>query len=397
MSKRKFVNANLNEILQNKSSKSTIYQQNSAFRSFQEFLSFKSLDINLKTISLKDLDLLLRDFYASLRNGNELYKRNSYLSMRQALNRQLKTIIDPQIDIVNDKGNFPMSIELFGCLLKTVKKEGRGNTDHYSEISRNDFQAISEKLDVDVPQQLQWFVFIITGLFFARRGCENYDKMKVSDFEFGVTAKGRRYVCMKRDELTKNHRENDTEKLAGGMIIQTCHAKCPFTIFEKYVGKLNPLNPYLWQRCRDTYLTDDNVWYENRKIGVNIIRQFMSKVSIFCNLSKTYTNHCLRVSSCTILGESHSENDIKSISGHASNSALGIYKRIKESKKEEMALDLAKAMGVGTSEEKPSSSLLEKDDEWLLNEVRNFEFGNEKEHNHSNYFYNCNVTINCSK
>ena len=151
MSKRKCVNAYPNEILQNKSSKSTINQRNSHIRSFQEFSSFiKCLDINLKTTSLKHLDLLLRDFYASLRNGDELYKRNCYLSIRQTLNRELKSIIDPQIDIINDKGNFPMSIELFGCLLKTVKKEGRGNKDHYSDISRNDFQAVSKKLDINV-------------------------------------------------------------------------------------------------------------------------------------------------------------------------------------------------------------------------------------------------------
>ena len=110
------MNANPNEIRQKISSKSTIYQRNSAFLSFQEFSSFiKCLGINLKTTSLKDLDLLLRDFYASLKNGDELYKRNSYLSIRQTLNRELKSIIDPQIDIIT-KGNYLTKV-IFQCPL----------------------------------------------------------------------------------------------------------------------------------------------------------------------------------------------------------------------------------------------------------------------------------------
>ena len=72
----------------------------------------------------------------------------------------------------------------------------------------------------------------------------------------------------------------------------------------------------------------------------------MTSISGFCGLSLIYTNPSLRVSACTILGEQRSENDIKTISGHRSNSGLGIYKLKEDSKKEEMALDLCKAMGV---------------------------------------------------
>jgi hypothetical protein len=71
----------------------------------------------------------------------------------------------------------------------------------------------------------------------------------------------------------------------------------------------------LWQRLKDSYLPDESCWFENRKIGINTFRQFMSKISLFCQLSKKYTNHCLKVITCTVLGDEFEENDIKRISG----------------------------------------------------------------------------------
>ena len=85
MSKRKFVNANLSEILQNRLNHQNLLSISTEF-SFSFFSrNSKVLDINLKTTSLKDLDLSLLDFYASfIRNRDEHYKRNMQLCMHQA-------------------------------------------------------------------------------------------------------------------------------------------------------------------------------------------------------------------------------------------------------------------------------------------------------------------------
>ena len=106
-----------------------------------------------------------------------------------------------------------------------------GSTNHYPEIQRNDFEKISNQLDTNIPQQLQWYVFVIVGLFFARRGCENYDQMKKTDFTFDKTTTGRRCIRYTKDELTKNHRENDVERSCEGLIIETNTSKCPVVIF----------------------------------------------------------------------------------------------------------------------------------------------------------------------
>ena len=98
------------------------------------------------------------------------------------------------------------------------------------------------------------------------------------------------------------------------------------------------------------------------------------------------------MSSCTIrvLGEKHSENDIKVVSGHSSSSSLGIYKTIKDGKKEEMAMDLAKALrSASITPGQDDDVMNEADNDWLMNEVSKLE--NPCGQNIFNN--NCNVTI----
>lgn len=127
----------------------------------------------------------------------------------------------------------------------------------------------------------------------------------------------------------------------------------------------------------------------------------MVNISRFCNLSDTYTNHSLRVTTCTILGEKHEENDIKAVSGHQSTSSLGIYKRIKESKKESMSLDISKELGLAQSELNRDNVDISDDfsdvlgDQWLLNEVINLEGKDNEKEKLTRQFNNC-VFNNCS-
>ena len=111
------------------------------------------------------------------------------------------------------------------------------------------------------------------------------------------------------------------------------------------------------------------------------------------------------MSCCSILGERNSENDIKSVSGHSSNSALGIYKRVQEEKKVEMSMDLAAAFDeseIGTpaasaNNDRPTNDVSsfhnDGNDSWLMNEVLEIETPRFAQ---SCNFNNCNVTINIS-
>ena len=402
--RRKFVDADTEreQLLSLKISKKTVYAENSALKALQEFLTSKGLTTKIENLEKPELDSILADFFASLRKGSDYYKRNTYLSMRQSLNRYFKRIHgEGNIDIVNDLKTFPKSNEIFSCLLKKLKIDGFGDTMHYKEIPSEDLKKVTEILDCCVPQQLQWLVFFFIGIFFARRGCENFDIMQKTNIVIQKDQSGKRYISLKKDELTKCRRENNTERGSNGRIYETGSPKCPVKVIEIYLSKLNEKNIFLWQRPKQSFKCGELCWFENKKIGINTFRNFMAKISQFCKLSDIYSNHCLRVTTCTILGEKHEENDIKSVSGHQSSSSLGIYKRIKDSKKETMSLDLSNELGL-FQPELPREVVNVSDDfndvlgdQWLMDEVMNMEGKIEEAKNKTLQFNNC-VFNNCS-
>lgn len=102
-------------------------------------------------------------------------------------------------------------------------------------------------------------------------------------------------------------------------------------------------------------IESSNIWFESQPLGHNQIDNFMKKISKLLNLQKIYTNHCVRATAITLLSQSFSENDIKSISGHQSISALGIYKHISDNKKQEMSAYLTQLTQSPTESTQPST------------------------------------------
>jgi hypothetical protein len=115
-------------------------------------------------------------------------------------------------------------------------------------------------------------------------------------------------------------------------------------MFEKYISKLDPQCPFLWQLPLSRY-TREGVWYK-RKAGRNTISNFMKVISTRCGLSTVYTNHCVRATACTMLGEQFTEIDIQAISGHKSLSGLSHYKRVNDNHKITMTNSLCNIMGI---------------------------------------------------
>ena len=164
--------------------------------------------------------------------------------------------------------------------------------------------------------------FFYIQLYFCRRGKENVERMHKATFRIGTDDEGS-FLYQYEDEFNKNHQENDTEASIGGRIYATGEQDCSVSLFTKYVNKLSPTCERLWQYAKVDYLESDECWYTNKPIGSNAIAKIMHNISLFCKLSKQYTNHCIGVTSCTILGQRFEENDIKAVSMHKSSSALG--------------------------------------------------------------------------
>ena len=121
---------------------------------------------------------------------------------------------------------------------------------------------------------------------------------------------------------------------------------CPVKSYVKYHGHLNPENSYLWQvPLKNVNMEHDPVWYTRGHIGKNPLAKFMTNVSKYCELSKVYTNHCIRVTGASILTRMQfSASEIMSVTGHKSVQSLAIYQKTDHKKKEEMGNVLGQAM-----------------------------------------------------
>lgn len=73
--------------------------------------------------------------------------------------------------------------------------------------------------------------------------------------------------------------------------------------FTKYIAKLNPSSPNMWQGPKNVVSETKFVWYDNDPPppGRNTIATMMSNISKDAELSAIYTNHCIRVTCITNL------------------------------------------------------------------------------------------------
>lgn len=149
----------------------------------------------------------------------------------------------------------------------------------------------------------------------------------------------RRYVYQRQDELLKNKRENDSTKANSARMYEQPQlgSKCPVNVFRLYMTKLNPNCNRMWQLVKNTFNDNDVSWFTARPIGINTLQKFLQQICKYCQLDKVYTNHCLRVSTISILSEIFSENEVRAVSGHKTNSSLGIYKRLRSDKFADMS------------------------------------------------------------
>ena len=207
----------------------------------------------------------------------------------------------------------------------------------------------SDYLDPDrSPSSLQKKVMFDIRYYMCRCGGENIKDMTKETFQLHFdTETNISYVKKVMDEISKNHQECDNEIITGFMPQMLTsegfpHKLCPVRAFENYTTKLHPDSNDLWQKPKKKFPKDiDKPWYDKVKVGHNTHEKFMSTVSEECNLSKRYTNHCLRVTGITNLSRGNfNAKQIISVSGHKSLDSLAIYQRVKNDEKLMMGMCL---------------------------------------------------------
>ena len=134
---------------------------------------------------------------------------------------------------------------------------------------------------------------------------------------------------MTHDETTKNHPGGlkdvqSFEKL--GRMYKTPSPMDGYTALKKYITKLNPNCDAFFQYPKRNWMYTDEVWYENRPLGINKLSSMMKELSVEADLSKVYTNHSVRATAITLWSHAGlSDRQIMAISGHQNESSLRSY------------------------------------------------------------------------
>ena len=180
--------------------------------------------------------------------------------------------------------------------------------------------------------------------YFARRGAENIKQMEVDTFKVVFDDNlDLVYIKKEKDELTKNHKEVNSELITGYMPEIKGSKLCPINSFREYISHLNPNNKYLWQTPINKPKT--TVWYTDSPVGDHTRAEFMKNVSEKAKLSRTYTNHDIHVMGVSVLHRSNFTNkQIMSISGHKSGDSLKIYQKVSGNEKFMMGYTLGYAL-----------------------------------------------------
>ena len=296
----------------------------------QDFMTERGMStVDLLSLEEADLDTYLEDFYANIRNQkSDTYKKNTLLSIRQSLNRYFRDS-GKKFDIIKDP-TFTKANNCFKALLRKTRIDGKGFVKHHDAISVPDIRKMYNHeflFNANTPMGLVNKVFFEIVLYFCRRGQENLTELSVDDFEIVCMDDGRKYVSKCTSELTKNHQGDSSESEGtGGKMFSTGTDLCPVASFEKYLSKRPQDYNRLFLHPKDAFSDGDSVWYRKEAMGRDYLGGMMKKYSKTANLSKTYTNHCIRATCITILNHCGFESrHITTVSGHRNQQSLASY------------------------------------------------------------------------
>ena len=296
-----------------------------------EWLRETNQDENFEEFSIEKLDQVLKDFYSEVLNTDgQLYAKSTFVGIRASISRHLRAPpFNKPFSLMADK-EFHRSNQMFLGMIQKLKREGLDVTKHHSSISEGDLEKLrsSNVLTTENPKGLLRKVWFDIMLGFGRRGRENQRSFTDKTFAVKLDDRGFKYVEMVVSETTKNHRggltDDDFEK--SPRIYATGQLSCPVNSFELYLAKRNPNSSHFFQLPRSKVKISDETWFTTRPYGEKMLNDMMKGISTDAGLSKTYTNHCVRATTITVLVDSGVfDREIMKITGHKCEASLSSY------------------------------------------------------------------------
>ena len=112
------------------------------------------------------------------------------------------------------------------------------------------------------------------NLYWCRHGHEGQRELTKQSFQFLMDESGREYISMTHEEATKNHPGgiddfSSVEKEATMYSTSEDQLFDGLNCLKVYLQKLNPHCKALFQYPKQAMTQEDQVWYNNKPLGVN--------------------------------------------------------------------------------------------------------------------------------
>ena len=276
----------------------------------------------------------LREFFGSVKNKKgEEYSKSSMINLRAGLNRFLRNPPNKRIINLMENEVFQNANQVFKGKLRRNKKQGLDISKPRSDIDPEDLEKLYveyfipglERGDTEVLMHKVFFdIMFHTG----RRAKEGLRQLDKNSFDLKVSGDGLRYIEINFNEVTKKNQGDGTS--SGLEALHNNHAiiaeqpnsvRCPVNSFIHYMENLNEKCDAFFQ-----YPDDTKRKYDKRPVGKNILGMLMKTISEKANLSKMYTNHCIRKTTATGLRRQGFDlKDIANVTKHKNLQSLEHY------------------------------------------------------------------------
>ena len=307
---------------------------------FEKWKKEKCVSVDLPNISALNLNVVLQQYFAEIRNEKgEEYAPDSLRTMLSAMHRYIKgTGYSHNILTAPE---FASAREVLNGKAIALRESGKEKRKRKADfVTTEDEQTMWNNgiLGSSTPQNLNYTMFFLLSQNFGTRGCQEHHQIKIEDLKLI-------YNPSSGEALYVDWVEGPTKTRQGGLakqercVSQRMFAiggdRCPVKIFQKLLNKrpepLKSSGPLYLTPLQD-FQGQADVWYSQKRMGINKINSFMkdmAKQSGLSNSNKRYTNHSVRKTMVHKLQKAGFSNDkIASISGHKSEQSLRDYSDI---------------------------------------------------------------------
>lgn len=303
---------------------------------FKTFLEEKKLCPDFQKVPNSILNDYLRLFYSTLKTKmGDLYAPSSLICIRASIQRYLTSPqINRTINIVHGD-DFRRANGVLKAMIGAYLRSGQRKSKSYEAISPNDMDKLSSYFDRSSNKKIQEEVLFNVIYFFGLRGRENLRDLKRSTFACKTDENGNEYIGIEGTMISKNvkasfSKKEYSESKCTRMYEVQNKLKCPVEVFKLYASLLpeTTQNNTLFPKCIKNGFSSIAV------TGKDSFGNFLSTISEKAGLKKRYTNHCLRVTTVTVLKEQgYSNEEVASVTGHKNVASVQKYSRNRTDKR----------------------------------------------------------------